>query len=254
MLVLFAAGTVAQVRSVAMVRVHRFQFGDNLGSSFTVEVDGRQYLVTARHLVPGIKRGDSVRLLIGRNEWKELKVTPLFCQSPDVDAVALALDQLLSAPSSVEATSKGVTLGGELFLLGFPFDLVTFQEGWPPFAFAKKAALSAIDSSDKSRVVFYVDALNNRGFSGGPVYYWDPQENKSKFVGVISGYKAEFTQVLAPRKGDSRPIGQIPLNQLRRINELVPSNTGIVVAYDIQHVVEAIRKNPVGLSIPAQGN
>jgi hypothetical protein len=247
-------GSFAQPRTAAVFCVFKISYKEKAGSAFAIHLDGRQYVVTAKHLVPEIKDGDSIRLLIDR-AWKTFTVKPIFCDSPGVDIVVLVLSELIALPDAsyrVVPSADGVFLGGDLFFLGFPYQFVTFQEGWPPLPFEKRAILSAIDFSDKSRVIFYLDGHNNPGFSGGPVYFWDAAKGQSRFVAVVSAFRGEYMEVLAPKKGETRRIAQIPPEELEKTGKFVPINTGIIVAYDIKHAVDAIQKRPIGVPIPSK--
>jgi hypothetical protein len=50
----------AQITSNVLRRVLMIQVGTTSGSSFTIDVDGRQYLITAKHLVAGLKLEDTI--------------------------------------------------------------------------------------------------------------------------------------------------------------------------------------------------
>jgi hypothetical protein len=52
-------------------RVFEISYAGKAGTCFAVDVDGRQYVVTARHVVPNIKSNDVVRVY-QTNGWQEL--------------------------------------------------------------------------------------------------------------------------------------------------------------------------------------
>lgn len=43
-------------------RTFRIKYGENTGTCFTIDVDDRQYIATARHVVDGIQRKDTIEI------------------------------------------------------------------------------------------------------------------------------------------------------------------------------------------------
>lgn len=60
---LSAVWSEAQVTANVLTRVLMIRVGQYQGSAFTMEVDGRQYLVTAKHMVKRLKAEDSIEIL-----------------------------------------------------------------------------------------------------------------------------------------------------------------------------------------------
>lgn len=82
-----------------------------------------------------------------------------------------------------------------------------------------------------------LDGHNNPGFSGGPVDYAKPGETAAKHVaGVISGYRFQMDRVLLGEK---------------ETDLTVKFNTGIIIAYPIDHAIDLIKFHPVGAVINA---
>src|SRR5687768_10882818 len=77
----------------------RFFYGTNEGTAFSIQLSNRQYVVTARHVVPGIKKGDEVVMLRTKDKPQAVKVTPIFCSNPAVDIAVLAPATLVHGPS-----------------------------------------------------------------------------------------------------------------------------------------------------------
>jgi hypothetical protein len=82
--------------------------------------------------------------------------------------------------------------------------------------------------------MWILDGINNAGFSGGPVIVGT--DNDLKIVAVISGYSLEPTDVI---RGDPKAAADGPKNT-------VGVNSGFILAYDISHAVDLIKKNPTG--------
>jgi hypothetical protein len=106
-----------------------------------------------------------------------------------------------------------------------------------PMPFVKKGTLSAGWDPDDSVKRLYVDAINNEGFSGGPLVFKEHTSGKLKVAAVVSKYKTEPEPVLDK---DGEETGMT-----------VEYNTGFLIAYSIKHALDLIKLNPVGLPVSA---
>jgi len=99
--------------------------------------------------------------------------------------------------------------------------------------------------------VFVLDGINNLGFSGGPVVTRNGAA--PEVFAVVSGFHAEPLEVLpASEQGQAyvSPLpappalpGQKPSSGKKQI---VESNSGLILAYDLTPAIKAIRANPIG--------
>jgi trypsin-like peptidase len=229
------------VRGNVVGRIFRIAYGNKSGSSFAIEVDGRQYLITAKHVVQGIKDGDSISLLNKDKAWQPLSAKVIYPERTDVDIAALALPEVITRAETVNPTLNGVLLGQHCYFLGFPFGLASFQGGWAPIPFVKQALISAIQFP-----LIYLDGMNNPGFSGGPIFFIDQNTRELKFGGVISAYRYSYAEVLRKRSNETRPLDQIPTDEMEGVGQFVAENQGIVIATQIDPIIEAIKKRPIG--------
>lgn len=232
-------------------RVFQIQFGDKnkKGTCFVIDVDRRQYIITAKHLVPKINPTDTVKIFINDN-WYSLKIRLIFPKNEHTDIVPLAASQIIAPKMEILVGGGDISLGQDVYFLGFPYDLSSETKGTFPIkiAFVKKGILSAIDSKEESGNILYIDGHNNLGFSGGPVifanYY---KKDRLQIAGVISGYKNQPIQVYEVEvKDEESKTGQ----EEKKIIRYVRENTGIVISYDIGEILESINKNPIGPMIP----
>lgn len=241
------ATSVAQPTINMLQRVMMIEYRNERGTTFSIDVDGREYWITARHILTGAKskpygvfaeKAVDVKLLNpGGNglQWLPEKFTVL--QPPiDVDVVVLvpAAPILNDVNPSPPATSQGLTLGGNCEFLGFAYGggwRARFDKAgsfWLPYI--KRCGVSGMDSDTQ---MWILDGINNPGFSGGPVILGTG--NDLKIVAVISGYQLEPTEVI---RGDPK-AASAP-------KDTVNLNTGFIIAYDISHAVGLINKNPTG--------
>ena len=143
------------------------KIGSSLGTAFTIDHDGKQYLVTARHVVGSAVQ--SIEVFHNRR-WESLGVTPVGIGQGAVDVAVFAPNIILSPPHPLEATSAGLIYGQPVSFLGFPFGwdggLAHMNNGFP-LPFVKAGILSAMPTGR----TMWIDAHGNRGFSGGPVVF-----------------------------------------------------------------------------------
>jgi S1-C subfamily serine protease len=182
-------------------RVRQVWFGDRTGTAFAVEVDGRQYLITARHLADASADSTTVRL---RNEenWlavpgRRLEVLP---KEADVAVFAPAIQLAPDYPISLVPE---VFVSEELYFVGYPFGRFingTNVNAGFPLPFVKRAICSAFSSvgpAFRGFVELFLDGINNPGFSGGPVVSMRSGANEPRIVGVISDRTAEVVPVFS---------------------------------------------------------
>ena len=202
-------------------RVLDLRNGNEQGTCFTVEVDGRQYIVTARHLVPGTNQVAEVAFL-HNNNWEKLPVTIL--RSSDADVAVLVPPRVLTPTFPVEYGKSGVALGQELFFLGFPYGMSTevpaeLNHGCP-MPFIKRGTFSGFYRGQGIHNMIFVDGMNNSGFSGGPLVAINRVNNKMIVIGIVVGYR-------------NNPDTVVTNNVDTGLRSL--ANSGIIICYDIEY-------------------
>ncbi len=218
------------VPTAVLHRVFRIQFGENEGTAFTIDVDGREYLVTARHVVQGIEDAGMLGMFSNR-AWSDIPASLVGHGLGELDVSVLTLPEPLT-PSHLpcEATFGGMIWGQDAYFLGFPFGLFgqwTLGGGYP-MPLIRRATISAIDLvvEDSRLATFLLDGMGDTGFSGGPLVFQDSETRKFKIAGVVVG-KEQFVE--ADRHG------------VTHVQE-----AGLMRAYGINHAVELARANPIG--------
>jgi hypothetical protein len=246
----------AQPTFNALSRTLRVQSQYGTGTIFNIDVDGREYWVTANHIVTGAKgkpygriAAKTVELKIlnpgGEGlQWIPVKFTVLQPDA-DVDVIALAPSALILSTvknASPAATSIGLLLGGPCEFLGYALDggwrgkMDSGASFWWPFV--KHCTVSGMDTDSR---MWILDGINNPGFSGGPVIHGTGDD--LKFAAVISGYYLEPTEVI--RGNAAKLASDAP-------KDVVNVNAGFIIAYDIAHAVDAIKKNAIGPQRPTK--
>lgn len=222
------------ITSNVIQRVFHIKYGQGTGTCFTIDYENKQYIITAKHVVLGLKNDDIVELYFNGN-WTKITVK-MIGHHPTADVSVFAIDTLLNA-HKMEPTSNGITYGQDTFFLGFPYQLQDEMNGQInrnfPIPLVKKATLSCI-TKDDTGPYFLLDGINNPGFSGGPVVFTEPNKYDFKVAAIISGYK--FNEEPTYHQNQETEIS-------------VRSNTGIIIAYNIVNAIELIDLNPIGKEI-----
>jgi hypothetical protein len=239
---LAVAAPWAQVpTSNVLYRVLRLRTATATGSAFTIEVDGHQYLVTARHLLNGSGSESEVELWL-EGRWSKVRVRAIYPAKEVVDIAALDLGRPVTVTFPLEPSSGGLTLGQQVYFLGYPYGLGTSTAapappGFGELPFLKSGIVSALDDRDPGSGILYLDGQNNPGFSGGPIVFWHAPSRSFRVAGVVRGYRNEALPVLKR--------GNLDDPDARAYNDLYTrSNSGIVIGYDVRHIVCACGNVP----------
>ena len=222
-------------------RTFRIRYGGSTGTCFTVDVDDRQYIVTARHIVSSIAGQDVVEMQ-HENTWKSLAVELVGHARGDIDVTVLAPPIQLSPTYPLLTGTAGIVLSQDVYFLRFPYDLAddggTLNRNFP-IPLVKKGILSAFQVDGMKTLL--LDGHNNPGFSGGPVVCQivNDRSNELTAIGIVSGYRNEPKPIYAGQ--DKTPFTYY-------------DNTGIVVATAIDHALDLIRENPLGFDLTSGAN
>lgn len=222
------------ITSASIARVLKIKYNDSSASSFTVEKDGEQFLITAKHVFGKTISGDDVIIGITRdNQQFNLSCRVFFHDNSEIDIAVLKLlkNANITQRQVVQFNDSLIILGHDAYILGYPFGLINSElEGNfnYPTPFVKRGCISA-NTKENGADVIYADTVNNIGFSGGPMVTFDPLNYKKQYIiGVISGYKAHISAVYDKNNN--------------RNGNYVRENSGLTKAYAIKYVFEIIDK------------
>lgn len=233
----------AELQGAAMVpmeiidRTFCLSLGDHTGTAFTIDVGGRQYVVTARHVVAGIIGQATVGLKL-IDGWRSLDVALVGHAEGEIDVSVLTAKVILTDPGMAIPVSPGnFYLGQDVYFAGFPLGFYSQNIDSPfPSPLVKRAIISgkAGPGFDKP---WLLDGHNNGGFSGGPVFARNGPTGTFSILAIISSYFLEDSDI-------TDAVGEPTVYK-------AASNAGIIAAYSIQHALELIAKNPNGLQLPS---
>jgi hypothetical protein len=222
--------------------------GDEQGTAFQVIRNNRMYYITAGHMAKGLPDNNpTIEKRVG-DRWEDLHVQKiLHPSSPDADIAVLAVDEKPTSQFAVQVVKVaggGPTIGQGVWFVGYPFiegmGTKTHDSKSVVFPFIKHGIFSAVDGSNEDAVIWYLDGVNNEGFSGGPVVFWDFNKHDYEILAVVAGYKEDNARIVV--NGE-------------QVKTALLVNSGIVVTYSVNHAIDAIDKADASTaaSSPANG-
>lgn len=255
----------SQVTANILRRTLLIKVASATGTAFTIEVDGRQYLITAKHVVSSLPDGANRTInILKKNGWSPLRVAVFKCAEP-VDIAVLIPPEQITVNYSLEPTSMGMAVGQDAYFVGFPYGpqfAKTYSSLPDVYGFVKKATVAQLDSMpDRNMQRILLDGYNNPGFSGSPIVWRDLSQRGVVFkvAGVIVSYESYVSPVLekleigknqitAEDRAENRILRTTDgrIYRLKDTGKLVQLNTGIATAWDIGSAVDLIRKHPIG--------
>ena len=208
------------------------------GTAFTLDMDGRQYIVTAKHLLGNAAPPNAIS--IRYDEWKSVPVRLVGMGKGDEDVLVFAANQQLSPAYPADVGLDGIVLGQPIRFLGFMGNVLTIPvsgKSGPPSPLVMSGVFSGMHGVTR----IWIDGQVNPGFSGGPVIFQPDsapsrKECRWRIAGVIAGY------VIAPV--DVVGSGGAPLPAIAK------SNSGLLFATSIESVKAIVAANPIGFKLP----
>ena len=224
-------------------RTYHISINNDIGSCFTIEHKGEQYIITAKHVIDSeeFKNGDEITVQIFHEEqWKKIKCIVFIHNNSEIDIAILKTKQLQFIQLPIKIGNERIIYGSDVYFLGFPYGMFSPDDDGMlnqkfPIPFVKKGILSAIITK-YDITSFYLDAHNNKGFSGGPVFIVNPNENNEvSIIGVNVSY-IKHDNVIDIEEQDED--GQL-YNEKFEYYE----NSGIMESQSIVHAIDIIEKN-----------
>ena len=225
-----------------LLRVFPIRIGPKGGTAFTVEIENRQYIVTAKHVLEG-ELPETIEVEL--DDWTRIPVKLVGRGPGRQDVLVLATDRQLSAAFPIDVGMAGLMLGQSVRFLGyFPrvrtSPLPGYKKRGAPLVMGGIVSGFNFDEMGADGLSLWIDGHNNEGFSGGPVVFQPAQaasreECRWKIAGVISGY------VTAPV--------EIRTMAGQQAAAVAISNAGLLRAIPIKTVHELAMRNPIGFSL-----
>lgn len=226
-------------------RTFHIRSGNSSGTAFAIDRNGKQYLVTAHHVVEGIASSDNIEIY-HEKRWKSVTVNVVGIGTDEIDVAVLSCSIQLVLPLPLTASTDGLSYGQLVYFLGFPFGWVGGLERINlnfPMPFVKAGIFSGADEANS---LIYIDGYGNPGFSGGPVVFRPEGRSSDDFqvAGIVSHYPRPSLEPIVNEKGCTI------VDQHNKPIAYFQENPGFVVASEIKHATSLIDANPIGFELP----
>ena len=173
-----------QTNGAAMFRTYMIESTHGRGTVFSINVDDREYWITAKHIFTGLKTGpagvftdntvtanilsNSGTASAGNDQhWLTERFT-ILDPGKDIDILVLVPNlPLVPKGASLKTSGTQVGIGGDCEFLGFPYgggwkmEMEGGQSYWSPYV--KHCTVSAI-LVEKGLRFWVLDGINNEGF------------------------------------------------------------------------------------------
>lgn len=183
---------------------------DHVGTGVAFEVDGREYLVTARHVMTPEPR----ELLIEKDDgWHPFQIAHLVKGDSDrSDVVILSLKSPLAPSAGLNplppASSTAFVLGQSVYALGFPngqgIKAGRMNMGLP-IPFVRRGCIAGWDAPTDPDRRIYIDGHVNHGMSGGPVIVASDSWRHPLLIGIILSFVSLHSPIRQGPGSDARP-------------------------------------------------
>jgi hypothetical protein len=171
--------------------------------------------------------------------WNTIRVDPV--EDPTVDfnydvVAARISDSVVSEPFTELLLPTDFFVSQDMYFLGYPLSLATdAPHGFEmPIALVKKGVFSGIQGIRPFQIMF-LDAMNTKGFSGGPVFANNPRAEGLGLAGIVARYQHRTVKVPIKVKD---PTGAETIDTTRTVT--IEENVGIALVYSIEGVIKAI--------------
>ncbi len=196
------------------------------GTCFTIDVDNREYIITARHLLPKGVLGKDIMISFGSNlENFQFEIVG-HCESSDVSVLTGKFPISFQNSSDrfyLGTSSNGIILGQKMLFLGYPHAVFKTDNRDPNRHVHEVPNVREATLSGFSRFKITMNGDNISGFSGAPVIF-QPEKGNNGFsvAGVVTGYSSE----LQPSPDDP--------------NVLIEINKGTMYAHTLDEAINLI--------------
>jgi hypothetical protein len=132
------------ITSNVIGRVFHVKYKDALATAFLIDVDDRQYFVTAKHVIENSKSGDTISIHFNE-KWVDTQFDLVGHSEVDISVFCIS-HHIPCHPMPAE--SSGICYGQDLYFLGFPLGLKGDSMGkinrMFPVPLVKKGILSGL--------------------------------------------------------------------------------------------------------------
>lgn len=227
---------ILMVPSNILQRTLYIAHGAQSGTGFTIDIDGRQYIVTAQHVVERLSSNSSIKVM-HKGTWSDVEIGDVWRSPTGADIALLSPKIALSPPLPLKVSNgKDFFLSQQIYFLGFPFGL-RMEAGLVnndyPIPFVKTGIIANFSVMQPGSQLIYCDGHNNPGFSGGPIVTVSTT-NEVTAIAVVSGYRFNEDHILLNGKNTGLTY---------------QANTGLVIGYGLGEILARIASAPTGAKL-----
>lgn len=207
-------------------RVFFVKYWNNVWTAFTIEVNNKQYLISAKHIFSWFDKSDNIEIF-HQNQRKKILVEAIFCDKDTIDIIAFKLPLQISPKYEIIPSFGNIILSQDVFFLWFPYSFAApdFElNRWFPFPIVKKWILSAMWIKDEYwNELFLIDWHNNKWFSWWPVVFFENNSRKLHIWWVISWY-------------------YIDQKDIQEQTKFIQENSWLFYGYSIKYIVDVLSR------------
>jgi hypothetical protein len=222
-------GSNAQVSGYAvtdiLLNTFKLRTKKGSGTAFVTKYENRIYLITARHCFPStVKHNDWVSFdILYDSVYSRFSGKILYHQDTAIDIAAIDVEHFTPKLQPFPLTHE-IAIGQDAMFFGFPYNTFYTKAFGHSLPFVKHAVISAIKDS-----LFFLDGINNPGFSGGPIVVRDSQ-GKLCIAGVVTAYHPEYNFIENAKRQKSDSLKYY-------------FNSGIIYAHPRKQIEETLNRN-----------
>ncbi|GEM_PF-6993351 len=197
------------------------------GSGFVCEFQGGAFLVTAAHVIRGLKKPEFLKVALKNNsgEWIEERIeTPLAVdEARDIAILSLKVRSEVCCPAIIPEPAHNLSsrlkIGVEVYYYGFPY----LREPGRYTPVVQKGMIAGLDQRRDGRDYYILQGTANPGNSGGPVFTID-----GEVIGIVIEYVPPLQQArLAILDGAGNLLQS--MDKPSGLSLVVPINHGIAM-------------------------
>lgn len=222
------------VTQTILGRVLRIGWNNKTASAQLFQHEGEIVLLTAAHAVKGIVAGDNL-LVRHQSNWSPRRAKAVFFDDEGNDVCGVAVDAQGSVGMEINMLNAQILQGAEVVFAGYPLGLemsdVPERDGWP-IPYIKAGIFSGWMTHEGAQYLLF-DAMNNVGFSGGPVIYRHHESGKLEIGGLVSNYRFDAPLPVLEKEG----------KELKETGtHFVRPNSGFMAAVPARHMKRVLEK------------
>lgn len=219
-------------RAEHMQRVFQVRSGNQSGTALALDVDGKQYLASALHVVENATGTASLDIYY-QGAWTQFAVNIVGINFEFDIAVFALQERIVAHGLNIDISAAGCVAGQEVFILGYPLGIRGHPVG-PGFPIPViKRGIAALFHPGPP-LSLYISASANPGFSGGPVYFAHHETGRTTLTAIVIH---ELGYEVPVKNENGKEVGKV----------LTGSN--LVQCTYIDHVLNLIRANQIGLPL-----